>query len=1456
MANTQMRLSAHSGVSTFIRLTILVLGLVVLTASAMADVVYDETTHTFNGSGTYSDAVSSDEALTANPESGNTITLSGVISGEASLTKTGAGTLTLSAANTYSGGTTITAGKVTLTSNNVSGLGTGVVTLNGGTLDASAVGSGKTFANSIYVDANGGTITVAGSSYSSFASISGSGDLTTNGFVHFSGTGGYTGHLTVDSGYTRVNPGSFGIFDLSLTKNNIYFNMSGSGTLQIGKLSSTADCEIFTSNSDAYTFEIGAGTSSTDTASYAGRFRGISGKKNLTVKKVGAGMQTLNRTGYAYGGTENSIKEVIVNEGKLIIDAVHDVFSGGNTTGYWGSAPVTINSGGTLEFVQYFTTSPNVKMTINGGTLVLDKTQYQNQLVLNSGTINGAGNLQVGHKGDGSWTVKGGTSTINNKFVIVKTGDVNKTFTINFDKDATLDIKKGMSGLADHTGTNIVFKGTGSGPGNIIIEAQSGDMSGLGNLTFNNMNGSIAAVYSGTGSITKTGAGTVTLSAANTYSGGTTISGGTLAVSKVNGLGTGAVTVNGGTLDASPAGKTKTFANAIVVGANGGTVTVASGDYSSFASISGSGNLTTNGYLHFNGTGGYSGLVTVNSGFTRINPGAFGVFDLTINNSSNFNVFESGTIQIKKLNSTTGSWLFGSSADNTYNFEIGTNTTASDEASYKGFIRGSSASAKNVTITKVGAGKQTFNTAGKCYGIDNVYVNGGTMVIAATGNDYKAETTEGYWGNATITVNSGGTLVYNGNWNTSPNYDLNVNGGTLTINALVYQNKLNLNSATVNGNTSSELRVGYVGTGAWNVTGGTSTIENKIVAVKSGNNTTFTINIADGATLDIKKNIYGLGGYTGTDLVVNGTGNGTGKIKYNPSNSNYASNMGTILFNNVNVELAANKNWIENPFFGASSVTLKDSTMTSKADHALNGGVFILDKSDLIFNGEINTYAHQITLKNGSTIGGTTTNSCFRTGHLWNSQFFTVYESGKPENVMNTISANIAMFDTGKTMTFNIADKAPLTISGSFVPAASGHYNALLKTGAGTLTLTGQNSYGTTTVSEGKLIVSGTGTLGTKDVTVAQNATLEFAPDSVQNVSNAISGTGAVVKSGDGTLTLTKAPGYTGATTVESGTLALSAGGTLYNLSGAGNVNYGANALTLSNSDATTFDGDILGSGAFKKTGTGTLTLSQQPEYTGSTTIEQGTLALADGGTLYNLSGGSVNANDEITASATLDATGKDLTFVNSETTKFVGSIKANNIVKDGEGTLQIYAASSGQIDANHFLVSSGRLDMKEYFKGSLDVESGATLSPGNSVGTLTVDGTAIFDTAATLLLEVGKNDQGEIVVDRLIVNGDATFAPGSIINIGLDPSSGLQGGDEFTGILITSNNAADIYDNVKKALQSYYFTDLDIQLTPDGKNIQLSATLDANAVPEPSTWTLLILGAAGLLYWRKRSSK
>ena len=450
---------------------------------------------------------------------------------------------------------------------------------------------------------------------------------------------------------------------------------------------------------------------------------------------------------------------------------------------------------------------------------------------------------------------------------------------------------------------------------------------------------------------------------------------------------------------------------------------------------------------------------------------------------------------------------------------------------------------------------------------------------------------------------------------------------------------------------------------------------------------------------------------------------------------------------------------------------------------------------------------------------------------------------------------------------------------------------------------------------------------------------------------SSINGNIALVIKGTGTQTLSKTPGYTGSTTLESGTLVLSAGGTLYNLSGAGTLNYGANALILTNTADTEFSGALSGSGkvtfqngsgwiemaqpgaftgdvqlnyansdsqgrvrlgadnalgtanrayvygtldmngydqsfaglsnngdkgsifnetdtlstltidnisqelefkssiagnvALVLTGTenGKLTLTKAPEYTGSTTIESGTLALTEGGTLYNLSGGSVNASDEITSSATLDATGKDLTFVNTETTKFVGSIKANTIEKTGDGTLQIYAASEGQVDAGSFLVSSGRLDMKEYYKGTMTIGNGATLSPGNSVGTLTIDGAFILDSDATLLME--QDGSG---MDKLIA-GSFTVSPDSILELTYGGGSGtyeilVQNDGDFTG-----DYATDAFWNGLLTSGSDYFWNLSVN-----GNV-VTASIDANAVPEPSTWALLILGAAGLLYWRKRKN-
>ncbi len=650
----------------------------------------------------------------------------------------------------------------------------------------------------------------------------------------------------------------------------------------------------------------------------------------------------------------------------------------------------------------------------------------------------------------------------------------------------------------------------------------------------------MSGVISDSGSMEKLGAGTLYLSAANTYSGGTTISSGSVTISNPNALGTGAVTINGGALDATPAGNTQTFNNDIIVGDNGATVSVATGEYSSFKSISGSGDLTTNGYIHFNGNGGYNGHLTVASGFTRVNPGAFGVFDLTINQGGRFNIYDSGTVQIGKLNSTADVEVFGSKDVNVYTFEIGTGTTSSDSASFAGYIRGLP-DKRNVTIRKVGEGTQTFCRTGYGYAgtnnsLNEIIIDGGKMVINANHSVFSANSTTGYWGTAPITVNEGGTLEYARNWNTSPNTMLTVNGGTLALNSTQYQNLLTLNSATVNG--TGQLRAGYVGSGTWTVKGGTSTIDTSISLVLKGNYNTLTVNFDSGSTLDIKKNLSGLDGYTGTAVVFNGTGNAPGNINFN-SAAGAVTGLGAFTFNNMNATISYGTSWLGNGYFSGSSVTVKNSTLTTSCDHSTNNTVITLDNGVLNFDGKVNSYAHQIYMKNGSSITGTQ----FSAGHNWNSQFITQYENGTPENVMNEISADIAMYNTGRTITFNVADKAPLTVSGSLIPMDPGHYNALDKTGAGTLTLTAPNSHSTTTVSEGTLVLSGNGTFGTGNV--VNNAAVVFAHNSEQTLTNAISGTGTVAKTGSGKLTVSSANTYSGDTTVSGGTLVLASSGSL-----------------------------------------------------------------------------------------------------------------------------------------------------------------------------------------------------------------------------------------------------------------------------------------------------------------------
>ena len=187
-------------------------------------------------------------------------------------------------------------------------------------------------------------------------------------------------------------------------------------------------------------------------------------------------------------------------------------------------------------------------------------------------------------------------------------------------------------------------------------------------------------------------------------------------------------------------------------------------------------------------------------------------------------------------------------------------------------------------------------------------------------------------------------------------------------------------------------------------------------------------------------------------------------------------------------------------------------------------------------------------------------------------------------------------------------------------------------------------------------------------------------------------------------------------------------------------------------------------------------------------------------------------------------------------------------LIKTGEGTLLINAAQ-GAVDIQRLVVSSGRLDMKEYLTGALEVglpdadNSTVIFSPGNSVGSLEITGDFTLNKGATLLIEQEGSRLDTLSATTFVIESD------SILDLPLDS---LQPG--LSTPIIQSTNAfggdlaTDAFWNGLLTAGDAYYWNLKVV---NGNTVY--ASVDANAIPEPSTWALLVLGAMGLLYWRKR---
>ncbi|WP_077957332.1 fibronectin-binding autotransporter adhesin ShdA [Salmonella enterica] len=362
--------------------------------------------------------------------------------------------------------------------------------------------------------------------------------------------------------------------------------------------------------------------------------------------------------------------------------------------------------------------------------------------------------------------------------------------------------------------------------------------------------------------------------------------------------------------------------------------------------------------------------------------------------------------------------------------------------------------------------------------------------------------------------------------------------------------------------------------------------------------------------------------------------------------------------------------------------------------------------------------------------------------------------------------------------TFTVDADSTFTVTSELdETTANSNWNGskLTKQGDGTLILSNTgNDYGDTEIVGGILAAKDAASLGTGDVTIAESATLELSQGTLDNN---VTGEGQIVKSGSDELIVTGDNTYSGGTTITGGTLtadhADSLGtGTIAN-SGVLQVGEGELKNTLS------------GTGSLVKIGTGELTLNGDNDYSGGTTITGGTLtadhadslgtgAVANNGVLQvgegelknTLSGtGSLvkigtgeltlNGDNDYSGGTTID----DGTLIaNHADSLGTGAIDNSGVLQVGEGELENTLFGSGSLvkTGTGELTLSG--DNNTYF-GDTTI-AGGTLIAAN-VNAL---GSGNIDNSGTLMLEA----EGEFNLANVTTQSGATteLAKGTTLNV------------------------------------------------------------------------------------------
>lgn len=461
-------------------------------------------------------------------------TISGTVSGSGNISQS-AGTLILTAANTYSGDTLIT----------------------GGTFNVSGTGSIES--------TSGITVNGPGARYLHTSTTASLHNIAlTQGTV--GGTGTISEVTVTDNSGASIANGNGN--SAPLTLENLTFNgdaiinvtddgdTSTAGIVVTGPLSTTPANGMITVNASNSFWNSGvtynlvsAGTFSASLSNFTlGTINGVTGRQAPSLVATGSGIGLLiSGDNPKWSGLDNS-NWVVGSTGansnwKLTTLNTPTNYIQGDVVLFDNSATnktVTISAANVSPAVVNFNNSTANNYTING------------PFGIAAGALNknGTGNVTISSTN----TYTGGT-TIN-------------AGTLTLSGAGTLGA---ASNALTAAGGTVNFGGTSQSVGSLAITGeatlQNGTLTASG-LTASNPGGSALISSSldlGSGTLSKSGDGTLTLSGATTYSGTTTISGGILALSGSGTLGSSSgVTLSGGTLDL---GGTSQSTNAITISA-------------------------------------------------------------------------------------------------------------------------------------------------------------------------------------------------------------------------------------------------------------------------------------------------------------------------------------------------------------------------------------------------------------------------------------------------------------------------------------------------------------------------------------------------------------------------------------------------------------------------------------------------------------------------------------------------------------------------------------------------------------------------------------------------------------------------------------------------------------------------------------------------------------------------